>query len=226
MTSTLPPVVAATSALKAGDDMLLYAKNDERLQTGVRVAGQRGEERPARPLARAGGLRPDHLVEGQRPATGIGSARVPVHSQEAKETMNEYLQTRRHPRCAAQDRRAAVGLAARDDLHPQGPVPHASTRPVGERSRCSWCWRSPPSICTGASSPGPRPASCGPGRRVHSVFGLIFVPLRAAAVRRPDRGQPERAPEHLLDLRASPPGSPSTRDAAGCAFSSCSARSP
>ena len=25
--------------------------------------------------------------------------------------------------------------------------------------------------------PGPRPASFGPGRRVHSVFGLIFVPL-------------------------------------------------
>jgi beta-N-acetylhexosaminidase len=27
VTSTLPPLIAATSALKAGDDMLLYAKN-------------------------------------------------------------------------------------------------------------------------------------------------------------------------------------------------------
>ena len=40
-TSTIPPAVAATSALEAGDDLLLYATEHERLGDGLRPARSR-----------------------------------------------------------------------------------------------------------------------------------------------------------------------------------------
>jgi beta-N-acetylhexosaminidase len=50
ITQTLPPVVAATAALKAGDDLLLYAKNDS---ASEKVFGQLVREVKAGQLDRA-----------------------------------------------------------------------------------------------------------------------------------------------------------------------------
>ena len=57
----------------------------------------------------------------------------------------------------------------------------------------------------------PQTGELRPWQAVHNVFGLIFVPLALRAVRRRDRGHPDRLPERLLDLRRHRRRSPSTR---------------